>query len=85
MAAFPGPAYFIGMDNVDEKAYIMAIDTHRTSGFAMMPTDFEINCALLPLLRDEVQAYWKSSTPVTTESLEDLVFSVNSWYKARRQ
>lgn len=60
MVAYPGPAYLFGIDEVDERAYILAIDKIVSSGFASMPTEYELNCQTLSQLWDEVNSYWNT-------------------------
>jgi hypothetical protein len=59
MYDYPGLAYLIGIDDVLNKAYLMAVDSPAQHGFSAMPTSHELDCVTLLQLRDEVVSYWK--------------------------
>ncbi|MBC8134967.1 MAG: hypothetical protein H8F28_03660 [Fibrella sp.] len=60
MVAYPGPSYLFGIDEIGERAYVVAADRIVKSGFASMPTDYEVDCQTLNQLHDEVRGYWSS-------------------------
>ena len=68
MRRYPGPAYFFGIDDGDDKgrAYVVAISGERRSGFSAMTTDFEVDCHTLRTMWDEVKAYWAGGSSLFT-------------------
>jgi hypothetical protein len=57
---YPGPAYVIGVDEVQERAYIVAADRKLKGGLSSFPTTFPLDCRNLKILWDEVKEYWQS-------------------------
>jgi len=59
MVQYPAPTYVIGIDEVQEKAYIVAVHGDMNKKISSLSTAHELNCATLKHLWDEVQDYWK--------------------------
>jgi hypothetical protein len=58
MRAYPAPTYLVGIDEVNEKAFILSIDENTRGRISGMSTEHELDCRNLKVLRDEVAAYW---------------------------
>lgn len=54
LAAYPAPTYLIGVDEADERAYLLSVS--GASG-----GDYELTPAVLARLWDEVNAFWTSA------------------------
>ncbi|HYT87945.1 MAG TPA: hypothetical protein VEL76_04440, partial [Gemmataceae bacterium] len=56
---YPAPTYVIGIDEVQEKAYIVAVYGSMNKQLSSLSTTHELNSKTLKLLWDEVRDYWK--------------------------
>jgi len=63
MIRCPIPTYLIGVDEKAEVAYIISIHGNLTGGISSIPTTFPLDRGNLRVLRDEVQAYWRTLAP----------------------
>lgn len=61
LAAYPAPTYVVGIDSVNQCGYIVAVSGATGAGFSSMCTDYPLNPETLAILRDEVEAYGRSS------------------------
>ena len=59
MALYPAPTYVIGIDEPQEKAYVIAVVTSMRKKISSLRTAHPLNCDTLKLLWDEVRDYWK--------------------------
>lgn len=59
MIVYPAPTYVIGIDEKQEKAYIVAVVTGMDKKISSLSTTHPLNGATLKLLWDEVREYWK--------------------------
>ncbi len=59
MVLYPAPTYVFGIDERQEKAYVVAIVTGMNTKVSSLSTAHPVNCATLKLLWDEVRDYWK--------------------------
>ena len=68
MIHFPAPTYLVGIDNVQEKGFIVSI--HGTSAYSLpsLPTTFPLDCVHLEILWHEVKAFWETRNMVRTSS-----------------
>ena len=69
MRMYPAPTYLVGIDEVGKKAYILSIDEGSQASISGMPTKYELDCANLKKLWDEVNAYWESRDMRVRESV----------------
>jgi hypothetical protein len=60
MIICPIPTYVIGVDEKAEIAYIISIHGRIKGGISSIPTTYPLDRGNLRILRDEVQAYWKT-------------------------
>src|SRR5262249_22579406 len=60
MKAYPAPTYLVGVDEVEEKSYILSIDERVKSAVPEMPARHELNNTNLRVLWEEVDAYWRA-------------------------
>ncbi len=63
MIRCPIPTYLIGVDEKAEVAHIISIHGNLTGGISSIPTTFPLDRGNLRVLRDEVQAYWRTLAP----------------------
>lgn len=56
---YPAPTYVIGIDEWQEKAYIVAVYGRMNKKISSLNTVHELNATTLKLLWDEVRTYWK--------------------------
>jgi hypothetical protein len=56
---YPAPTYVIGIDEVQEKAYIVAVYGSMDKQISSLSTAHALNSTTLKLLWDEVRDYWK--------------------------
>lgn len=59
LVRFPAPAYVIGIDELQEKAYIVAACGGMNRTISSLNTAHELNASTLKALWDEVRDYWK--------------------------
>jgi hypothetical protein len=68
MVACPVPAYVVGMDvTAAACGFLLSVNEPRAN-VASLTTQFRIDCALLPRLRDEVVKFWSSRNMVLANS-----------------
>jgi hypothetical protein len=60
MCSSPAPTYVVGVDEVDERAYIIGIYGRMRDAIPSMTTAHELNCTTLRRLWDEVREYWRN-------------------------
>lgn len=68
LAALPAPTYLVGIDEIDEKGYIIAVGQARSSGLSSMSTQFPLNQETQELLWQEVSNYWTKVAPFDLNS-----------------
>jgi hypothetical protein len=56
---YPAPTYVIGIDELQEKAYLVAVYGSMNKKISSLSTAHELNSTTLKLLWDEVLEYWK--------------------------
>ncbi len=74
MAKYPAPTYVVGIDEPQEKAYIVAVFGTMNRAIASLPTAHELSCDNLKRLWDEVKGFWSCRDMVMQTSafaLED--------------
>jgi hypothetical protein len=59
MVRYPAPTYVIGVDERNEKAYVVAIHGGMNTTISSISTAHPLNCVTLKHLWDEVKEYWK--------------------------
>ncbi len=59
MASCPVPAYVVGVDEVEERAYVVGVCGGTRGAISSLTTAYELNCTTLRQLWDEVREYWK--------------------------
>lgn len=59
LVQYPAPTYVIGIDEVHEKAYVVAVYGSMDKKISSLNTAHELNPATLKLLWSEVRDYWK--------------------------
>lgn len=69
LAAYPAPTYIVGIEESEERGYIVSGNGECKTGFSSLCTDYPLNPDVLALLWDEVAAYWASSTYPTFRSV----------------
>jgi hypothetical protein len=68
----PAPTYLVGIDEVQEVGYILAILAGTKEPIPSLPTDFPLDRANLPRLYQEVEQFWSGRDMARRHS----VFSV---------
>ncbi len=59
MASFPAPTYLIGVHEVEERAFIIAVTEVRSRSISSMTTAYELTNTTLRQLWEEVQEFWR--------------------------
>jgi hypothetical protein len=59
MVHYPAPTYVIGIDEKQEKAYVVAVHAGMDKKISSLNTAHPLNCTTLKELWDEVRDYWK--------------------------
>jgi hypothetical protein len=59
MVQYPAPTYVIGIDEVCEHAYVVAVHGSMSKTISSLSTAHRLNCSTLKKLWDEVKEYWK--------------------------
>jgi hypothetical protein len=59
LAAYPAPTYVIGIDERNERGYIVSANGERLTGFSSMSTLHPLTSATLAKLHAEVEGYWR--------------------------
>ncbi len=60
LAAYPVPTYIVGIDEPEERGYIVSANGECKTGFSSVCNDHPLNPNTLALLWDEVSAYWSA-------------------------
>jgi hypothetical protein len=68
MSAFPAPTYVVGVQEDDERAFIVSVHGDMREGISSITTSHEVTSATLKLLWDEVQAFWHARDMTRTTS-----------------
>lgn len=55
---YPTPTYIVGIDERDERGYLLSVQHDSPAQIASLPTTFLLDCQTLALLWDEVSAFW---------------------------
>ncbi len=63
------PVYLVGIDEVQEAGYILAILTGSRFRLSSFPTVFPLDCINLPRLYDEVKQCWEGRTMALSQSV----------------
>jgi Domain of unknown function (DUF4365) len=58
LAAYPAPTYIVGIDEPNERGYIVSANGECRTGISSICTNYPLNPEVLALLWDEVAAYW---------------------------
>lgn len=67
MVACPAPSYVVGIDTEANKGFLLSVNEPR-GRVASLITDFQIDCAVLADLADEVRDYWSSRNMILVGS-----------------
>ena len=59
LVLYPAPTYVIGIDEPQEKAYIVGVHGKMNKKISSLNTAHELNPTTLKQLWDEVRGYWK--------------------------
>jgi hypothetical protein len=54
----PAPTYLVGIDEVREAGYVLAILPGMAATISSLPTDYPLDSATLPILFREVEQFW---------------------------
>jgi hypothetical protein len=57
---YPAPTYIVGVDEVNQRAFIIAATANVAGGLPSLPTAYPLDDNNLKILWDEVKAYWQS-------------------------
>jgi hypothetical protein len=57
-ALVPAPTYLVGVDEVGESGYILAVLEGMTGPLSSLPTDYPLDCGNLGRLHQEVEGFW---------------------------
>jgi hypothetical protein len=68
LANYPAPVYLVGIDEVQECGFILAILSGSASAIPSLPTRFPLDCANLRVLYDEVSEFWAGNPASLTAS-----------------
>lgn len=59
LALYPAPTYIVGIDEREERGFIISANEQHVTGLSGIPTMFELNCTHLSSLWDEVYTFWR--------------------------
>jgi len=59
LCLYPAPTYVVGIDEREERGYIVSANEGSPSRIASMSTDFPLVCSTLELLWHEVKSFWE--------------------------
>lgn len=62
MVKYPAPTYVIGVDEKQEKAYVVAVLGDMETKISSLSTAHPLNCGTLKMLWEEVRDYWKDKS-----------------------
>lgn len=68
LSRYPAPTYVIGIDERQEKAFVVAVLSSMNQQLSSLNTGHELNCTTLQLLWDEVRSYWGGKDMVRKQS-----------------
>lgn len=69
LVKYPAPTYVVGVDEVDERAFIMAAVLGGAAYFSSFPVTYPLGEErILMILFEEVQTFWQSSATAFTGS-----------------
>ncbi|HEY7034724.1 MAG TPA: hypothetical protein VH482_25520 [Thermomicrobiales bacterium] len=69
LVRYPAPTYVIGVDEEDERAFIMAAIAGGSTGFPNLPVNYPLDEErTLQALYSEVEAFWRTSSTRFTAS-----------------
>jgi hypothetical protein len=57
-AAIPAPTYLVGIDELGEVGYLLALLEGMKDTISSLPTDYPLDCANLARLYQEVEQFW---------------------------
>jgi hypothetical protein len=63
MAACPAPTYVIGVQERQERAFVIAVHGGMRESISSITTAHELNCLTLRRLWDEVRHFWRGYRP----------------------
>lgn len=69
MVAYPAPTYVIGIDERNEKAYVVAVHGNMNKTISSLSVAHPLNCDTLKKLWEEVKEYWQDKDMAQKESL----------------
>jgi hypothetical protein len=59
MVLYPAPTYIVGIDEVSEAGFLVAVFGSMKKSISSMSTRHRLDCATLRLLWEEVRDYWR--------------------------
>jgi hypothetical protein len=59
MASSPAPTYVVGVDEVDERAFVIGVYGRMQNAIPSITTAHELNCTTLRRLWEVVRDYWR--------------------------
>src|SRR5262245_42448538 len=68
LAGYPGPVYLVGIDEVQECGFLLAVLSGSSRAVPSLPTTFPLDCANLRVLYDEVKQFWAGCPVALTSS-----------------
>ena len=69
LAAYPAPTYIVGIDEPNERGYIVSANGECRTGVSSICNHYPLNPEVLALLWDEVAAYWSATIPRKFQSI----------------
>ena len=73
LVSYPAPTYLVGIDDIDEKGYLVSVNSVNLTSLSSLSTAFPIDALNRQQLWNEVQAYWIAlSLPKTASSFHDV-------------
>lgn len=69
LRAYPAPTYVVGIDEVQEKGYIVSANAGSPAVVSSLPTTFALDCSNLERLWYEVRDYWRQRDMDMTNSV----------------
>ncbi len=68
MALYPAPTYLVGIDEMNESAFIVAVHGKMNKALSSLPTKYPLDSSNLKLLWNEVKDFWNSRDMTQTTS-----------------
>ena len=59
MAAYPAPTYVIGVQEDEERAFVMSVHGHMSEAIRSITMAHELTCEVLRRLWEEVRDFWR--------------------------